>query len=217
MKYKKVMFVMFAGLFAVTVAQSHLWSGEPAEPTELVEGIILKNFSYDEIDNIQEYKTLLWEEISHSFDFREISKIVMGQYWKNLIEEERSEFEGLFTNHIKRSYIIGKTNPLFGKKIASIREKKNNKFAKVQTELLTKTEKEVSADFYLSNETGEWKIYDLVIEGVSLVNNYRSQIHSTVSRNSFDWLIQLMKQNQDKERIVSEDRLIASGWEKPTR
>jgi phospholipid transport system substrate-binding protein len=213
MKCRKAVFVMLASLFVFTFAQSSLWSGEPAE---LVKGVV-KKFSYNEIENIQEHKTLLWKEISPSFDFREISKRVMGQYWENLLDEEKSEFEVLFTNHIKLSYIIGKTNPLLGKKIVSIREKMSNKFAKVQTELLTKTEKEVSADFYLYNQNGEWKIYDLVIEGVSIVNNYRSQIHSTISRNSFEGLVQIMRQNQGKGNDASGHRILVSGWAKPTR
>ncbi|MHC4455266.1 MAG: ABC transporter substrate-binding protein [Planctomycetota bacterium] len=128
----------------MNVAQSYLWSGEP---TELVEAVILKNVSNDEKENIQEHKTLLWKEISSSFGFRETSNRVMGLYWKNLPDEERREFEVIFTNHIKRSYIIGKTNSLFGKKIISMKEKSSNKFAKVQTELLTKTDKEVFSRF----------------------------------------------------------------------
>jgi len=204
---------MLTSLFVITFAQSRLWSGEPSE---LVKGVV-KKFSYNEIEDTQAHKKLLWEEISPSFDFREISKRVMGQYWGNLLDEERSEFEVLFTNHIKISYIIGKTNPLFGKEIVSIREKMSNKFAKVQTELLTKTEKEVSADFYLYNKNGEWKIYDLVIEGVSIVNNYRSQINSTISKNSFKNLVQIMRQNQGKGYETSEHNLLVSGWAKPTR
>ncbi len=213
MKCRKVVFVMFASLFVITFAQSRLWSGEPAE---LVKGVV-KKCSYNEIENIREHKILLWEEVSPSFDFKEISKRVMGQHWENLLDKERSEFEVLFTNHIKMSYIIGKTNPLLGKKIVSIREKMSNKFAKVQTELLTKTDKEVSADFYLHNKNGEWKIYDLVIEGVSLVNNFRSQIHSAISKNSFKGLVKIMKQNQDKGLNTPRRRLFVSGWVKPTR
>ena len=207
MRYRKVIFVMFAILFGISVAQSYLWSGEPAE---LVKKVVLKKVSSDKIENIQEHKAMLWEEISPSFDFREISKRVMGQHWENLLDEERNEFEVLFTNHIKRSY-VRITNPLFGKKIISIREKSSNKFAKVQTELLTRTDKDVSADFYLFNKKGEWKIYDLVIEGVSLVNNYRSQIHSTMSNSSFKGLVEIMKQNQDNGYNVPEHRFLASG------
>ncbi len=213
MKCRKVVFVMFASLFVITFAQSRLWSGEPAE---LVKGVV-KKCSYNEIENIREHKILLWEEVSPSFDFKEISKRVMGQHWENLLDKERSEFEVLFTNHIKMSYIIGKTNPLLGKKIVSIREKMSNKFAKVQTELLAKTEKEVSADFYLFNKNGEWKIYDLVIEGVSIANNYRSQINITMSNKSFDGLVQIMKQSQGKGYNASERRLFVSGWGKLTR
>ncbi len=68
----------------------------------------------------------------------------------------------------------------------------------MQAKILTKAEKEISTDFYLLNENGEWKIYDLVIEGVSLVNNYHSQINSTLIRTSYEGLVQTIKQNHGK-------------------
>ncbi len=107
MKCRKVVFVMLADLFVIAFVQSRLWSGEPAG---LVKGVV-KKCSYSEIENIKEHKTLLCEEISPSFDFKEISKRVRWRHWENLLDEERSEFEVLFTNYIKMSYIIGRTTP----------------------------------------------------------------------------------------------------------
>ena len=212
MKYRKVVFVMFVSIFAITVAQSYLWSGEPEE---LVKEVILNEYSPNETKNIQEYKTKLWEEISPSFNFEEISKRVMGKYWKKLLHEEKSEFVELFTNYLNSSY-IRKTNSLFGKEIISLREKQFNKYARVQAKLLTKAEKEISTDFYLLNENGEWKIYDLVIEGVSLVNNYYSQINNTLIITSYEGLVQTMKQKKGKGYYVPEYNLLASGWTKRT-
>jgi phospholipid transport system substrate-binding protein len=212
MKYRKVVFVMFVSIFVITVAQSYLWS---AEPEELVKEVILNESSPNETKNIQEHKTKLWDEISPSFNFEEISKRVMGKYWKKLLHEEKSEFVELFTNYLKSSY-IRRTNPLFGKEIISLRKKQFNKYARVQAELLTKAEKEISTDFYLLNENGEWKIYDLVIEGVSLVNNYYRQINSTLIRTSYEELVQTIKQKQGKGDYVPEYNLLASGWTKRT-
>jgi phospholipid transport system substrate-binding protein len=192
MKYRKVVFVMFVSIFVITVAQSYLWSGEPEE---LVKEVILNESSPNETKNIQEHKTKLWDEISPSFNFEEISKRVMGKYWKKLLHEEKSEFV---------------------EKIISLREKQFNKYARVQAELLTKAEKEISTDFYLLNENGEWKIYDLVIEGVSLVNNYYRQINSTLIRTSYEELVQTIKQKQGKGDYVPEYNLLASGWTKRT-
>ncbi len=207
MKCRKVVFVIFVSIFVITVAQSYLWSGEPEE---LVKEVILIESSTNEAKNIQEHKTKLWEEISPSFNFEEISRRVMGKYWKKLLREEKNKFVGLFTNHLKSSY-IRKANSLFGKKIISLKEKQFNKYARVQAELLTKAEKEISTDFYLINENGEWKIYDLVIEGVSLANNYYSQIDNTLIRTSYEGLVQTIKQKQSIGYYVPEyNNLFAS-------
>lgn len=73
---------------------------------------------------------------------------------------------------------LKKTGPRFGKKIISLREKQGDKYAKVQVELIKRTEDEMSADFRLLRKNGEWRIFDVIIEGVSVINNYRSQINS---------------------------------------
>ncbi len=185
MKQRKVMFVMLVSIFVITATQSYLWSGEPAE---LVKAVILNESSLNnKIEDIHERKAKQWELISPSFNFANISQRVMGEYWEKCLYEEKSEFVELFTNHLKHSY-VKKANPLFGEKIISLKEKQYNKFAKVQTILLTKSGKEVSTDFYLLRENGEWKISDLVVEGVSMVNNYHSQIRNTLVRTSYEEL-----------------------------
>jgi phospholipid transport system substrate-binding protein len=73
----------------------------------------------------------------------------------------------------------------------------------VQTTLLTKSGKEVSADFYLLRKNGKWKICDLVMEGVSLVNNYHSQITNTLVRTSYDDLMHTMKEKQNQTKKIS--------------
>ncbi len=195
MKHRKVMFVILVSIFAITVNQSYLWSGEPSA---LVKKVILSESSLNEIDDISERKTKQWDAISSSFDFEKISQRVMGEYWSKCLYEQRSGFVELFTNHLKCSY-IKKPNPLFGKKIISLKEKQFNKSARVQTTLLTKSGKEVSADFYLLRENGKWLICDLVMEGVSLVNNYRSQITNTLVRTSYEELLNTMMKKQGKD------------------
>jgi phospholipid transport system substrate-binding protein len=80
----------------------------------------------------------------------------------------------------------------------------------VQTVLLAKSGKEVSTDFYLVHENGEWKICDLAVEGVSLVNNYRSQITHTLGRTSYEELLQTMKKKQAKKNYSTEQPLLVS-------
>jgi len=189
------MFVILVSIFAITVNQSYLWSGEPGA---LVKKVILSESSLNEIDDISERKAKQWDAISSSFDFDKISQRVMGEYWSKCLYEQRSGFVELFTNHLKYSY-IKKPNPLFGRKIISLKEKQFNNSARVQTTLLTKSGKEVSADFHLLRENGKWLICDLVMEGVSLVYNYRSQITNTLVRTSYEELLNTMIKKQGKD------------------
>jgi len=195
MKHRKVMFVILVSIFAITVNQSYLWSGEPSA---LVKKVILSESSLNGIDDINERKTKQWDAISSSFDFDKISQRVMGEYWSKCLYEQRSGFVELFTNHLKCSY-VKKANPLFGKKIISLKEKQFNNSARVQTTLLTKSGKEISADFHLLRENGKWLICDLVMEGVSLVYNYRSQITNTLVRTSYEELLNTMIKKQGKD------------------
>ena len=195
MKHRKVMFVVLVSIFAITVNQSYLWSGEPAT---LVKKVILSESSFNKIDDINERKTKQWDAISSSFNFEKISQRVMGEYWNKCLYEQKSGFVELFTSHLKCSY-VKKANPLFGERIISLKEKQFSKFANVQTTLLTKSGKEVSADFYLLRENVKWQICDLVMEGVSLVNNYHSQITNTLVRTSYEELLDTMMKKQGKD------------------
>ncbi len=206
MKHRKVVFVILISIFAITVNQSYLWAGEPSV---LVKEVILNESSFDEIEDIRERKAKQWEVISPSLNFEIISQKVMGEYWEECLYEEKCEFVELFTGHLKNSY-IKKVNPLFGKKIISLREKQFNNFAKVQTIILAKFGKEISTDFYLLFENGEWKICDISVDGVSLVNNYRSQIANTLDRTSYEELLRTIKKKQSEKYYSTEHSLLVS-------
>jgi len=207
MKHRKIVFVMLISMFVITVNQSYLWS---AEPGALVKEVILNESSLNKIEDIHERKAKQWDAISSSFNFEKISQKVMGEYWEKCLYEQKSGFVELFTNHLKNSY-IRKPNSLFGKKIISLKEKQFNKFAKVQTILLTRLGKEISTDFYLLFENGQWKICDLVVEGVSLVNNYRSQIANTLDRTSYEELLRTIKKKHAEKYYSTENSLLVSG------
>ncbi len=207
MKNRKIVFIMFISIFAITVMQSYLWAGEPSV---LVKKVILNEYSLNKIEDIRERRAKQWEVISPSLNFEIISQRVMGEYWDKCLYEQKSGFVELFTDHLKNSY-INKTRPIFGKKILSIREKRFDDFAKVQTTLLVQSGREVSTDFYLFYENGEWKICDLVVEGVSLVNNYHSQIVNTLDRTSYDELMSTIKNKQAERYSSTEGSILVSG------
>ena len=201
MKYRKIISTICIGVFSLTCMSPLLWAGEQGKL--LMETIdkgltILKDPSLKGDEKVQERRQRLWEEISPIFNFEEMSKRSLGQHWKSRTPEEKKEFVELFTNIMKDAY-IGKTDTYSGEKVVIISEKQDKNYATVQTRLITNTGTEVSVDYNMHNNSGRWTIYDVIIEGVSLVNNYRSQFNNILIKSSYEELIQKIKAKQSKE------------------
>ena len=194
MRYRKIAFKIFIGIFILTFTSTPLWSGEPGE---LVKSVILKDISLKDGEITKERKLKLWEKISSSFNFEEMAKKAIGKYWRERSHEEKREFVELFTNNIKSAY-TRKTGPRFGEKIFSLSEVQDNGYTRVQVEFIKKTEDKKSADFFLLRKNLEWRIYDVAFEGVSLVNNYHSQINSLLIKSSYEELVQMLKRRQSE-------------------
>lgn len=192
MKYRKIFFEIFVGIFSLTLTSTLLWSGEPGE---LVKEVIRKDFSLEREGVTNERKQELWEEVSYAFDFEEMAKRAMRNHWKGRSPDEKKEFVELFTGNLKSAY-IKKTGSRFGEEIISLRERQKNKYAKVKVKLIKRTKGKMSADFLLIRRNGEWKICDVIIEGVSVISNYHSQINSFLIKSSYEELVQKLKQKQ---------------------
>ncbi len=194
MRYRRVAFKIFIGISFLMFTSTPLWSGEPGE---LVKSVILKDISLKDGEITKERKLKLWEKISPSFNFEEMAKKAMGKYWRERSYEEKNEFVKLFANNIKSTY-IRKTGPRFGEKIFSLSEVQDNGYARVQVDFIKRTEEKVSTDFRLIRKEVEWRICDVIFEGVSLVNNYRSQINSFLIKSSYEDLVQMLKRRQSE-------------------
>ena len=203
MKYRKIISAFCVGVISLTSMSAFLWAAD--EPGKLVmktidSGLtVLKEPSLKGPEKAQERRQRLWEEISFIFNFQEMSKRSLGQHWKKRTPDEKREFVELFTNILKDAY-IGKTDTYSGEKIVFLKEKQDdNKYATVQTKIISTTGTEVLVDYRMLNNDGKWTIYDVIIEGVSLVNNYRSQFYNILLKSSFEELIQKIKEKQGKE------------------
>lgn len=194
MRYRRIAFKIFIGISFLTFTSTPLWSGEPGE---LVKSVILKDISLKDGEITKERKLKLWKEISPAFNFEEMAKKATGKHWRERSSEEKKEFVELLTNNIKNTY-IRKTGPRFGEKILSLSEVQDNGYARVQVDLIKRTEEKVSVDFRLIRKEMEWRICDVIFEGVSLVNNYRSQINSILKKSSYEELVQMFKQKQSE-------------------
>ena len=134
-------------------------------------------------------------KVSYAFNFEDMTKNVMGNHWEERSNEEKKEIIEIFTRYLKVAY-VRKSGHRFGDKIISLKEKQGSKRARVQVELVKRAEGKVLADFILHRKNGKWQIYDVSIEGVSITNNYRQQIHSFLTKSSYKDLVKKLNQEQ---------------------
>jgi len=158
---------------------------------------ILKDPALSSIDKMSERREKLWEALSSIFNFEETSKRALGQYWLKLTPQERTDFTKTFSS-ILRDVYIGKSDNYRGEKIEYVREIVEGNRGKVQTIFHTVSNKKIVVDFSMKKYSGVWKIYDVSIEGVSMVSNYRSQFNSILTKSSFAELMTKLKDKKDE-------------------
>jgi phospholipid transport system substrate-binding protein len=129
------------------------------------------------------------------FDFPEIARRSLGRYWQPLSEAQRSEFVGLFGDLLERSY-ISKIELYGGEKIVYGGERMDGDLAVVSTKIITKNGTEVPIDYRLFKRGDSWKVYDVNIEGISLVSNYRTQFNKIIQTSGYNSLVDRMKAKQ---------------------
>ena len=143
------------------------------------------------------------------FDFSEIAKRSMARHWQPLSEAQRTEFVGLFADLLERSY-ISKIETYGGEKIQYTAERADGEFATVSTRIVTKNGTEVPVDYRMIKRADRWLVYDVSIEGVSLVSNYRTQFNKIIQTTSYNELVSKLRNKQDE--LLAEDK---GGKKKP--
>jgi len=137
------------------------------------------------------------------FDFGEIAKRSMARHWQPLSEAQRNEFVGLFADLLERSY-ISKIETYGGEKIQYTAERVDGEYATVSTKIVTKNGTEVPVDYRMIKRSDRWLVYDVSIEGVSLVSNYRTQFNKIIQTSSYNELVSKLKNKQDE--LMAEDK-----------
>jgi len=192
----KRLFLILAAGIALTVANI---AAADASPTDAVRGSVdsiltlLQNKELDQATRRKEMRKV----INGRFDFRAMSQRTLATNWKKASKEQQQEFVQLFAQLIENTY-IGRVEAYTDEKVDYPGEKVKGKKAVVETLILT-----ASADIPINykvyqKKNGEWWVYDVIIEGISLISNYRSSYKEIVKKEGFDGLIAKMK-NKIKE------------------
>src|SRR5688572_878958 len=126
------------------------------------------------------------------FDVQETARRALGQHWQQRSPEEREEFVQLFAELLERTY-INKIDLFGGEKLRFTEEKIDGEHAVVRAKVITKQGTEVPVEARMINRGPRWQIYDIVIENISLVGNYRSQFDRIIRSSSYGELAKRLR------------------------
>lgn len=132
------------------------------------------------------------------FDFTEMAKRALGANWRRRTPQEQEEFVRLFTEVLEHAY-AGIIESYTDEKIVYVNERIDGTYADVGSKILTSKGEEYSINYKAHLVSNEWKVYDVVAENVSLVNNYRSQFNRVISQQSYEELIRRLKDKSELE------------------
>ena len=128
------------------------------------------------------------------FDFAEMAKRSLGNHWKNQ-DGRQKEFVSVFTDFMENSY-MNTLESYKGEKIFYLRERGSQNFAEVDTQIVPTKGEPIGLSYRLHLVEGEWKVYDVVIENISLVNNFRAQFNRILATASFDELLRKLREKR---------------------
>ena len=182
------------------------WAGAPTDQLKGAIDRVVKTLDDPALkgpDKVMERRRAVRKVANDIFDFAEIARRSLARHWQPLTEQQRTEFVMLFADLLERSY-ISKIELYGGEKILYTGERVDGDLATVSTKIVTRNGTEVPIDYRLLKRGDRWLVYDVNIEGVSLVSNYRTQFNKIIQTGSYADLVQKMRAKQDE--LASEDR-----------
>ncbi|MBF8298909.1 MAG: uncharacterized protein HW395_1566, partial [candidate division NC10 bacterium] len=116
----------------------------------------------------------------------------LGRYWSERTPEERTEFVRLFTDLLERAY-IERVDGYSGEQVVYLGESVDGDYSEVRSKIVTKRNQEIPITYRLQKNNANWEVYDVIVEGVSLVNNYRTQFSKIIRTSSYQGLVKKMQ------------------------
>jgi len=196
---------MSAGV-GVAVLLAAVWSAAPVlaggAATEALKGSInevlriLSDPNMKKPDRAQERRKVLEKVVGDRFNYEEMAKRTLAAQWLKLNEKERAEFVNLFMKLLTNSY-ADKIEGYSGEQMHYLNERLEGDYAEVRTKAIS-GKAEIPLDYRLLSKGGDWRVYDVVIDGVSLVSNYRGQFAKIIRTSGYDDLVKQLREKSDQ-------------------
>ena len=194
--------LIFCGMAAlVCAAWAFAQEGATAQVKETIDKVlaILRDPALKGPDKEEVRRKKLKDAIYPRFDFSEMAKRSLATHWRDRTQKEREEFVTLFADLLEQSY-HKKLESYTDQEIIYSKEQIEDKFGLVATKIVSQKENlDIPIDYKLVRQDGQWRVYDVVVEGVSLVSNYRGQFNRIIQTSSYAELIRKMRVKQEAE------------------
>ena len=191
MKQLLVMFVV--SVFSATAA----FAGPSDDVKKTVDEVVRIVASKEMKQNDQKRRQALKKTISLVFDYSEMAKRSLGRHWNQRTPDEKKRFAELFATLLENSY-AGKIESYNNEKIVYLKEIIDGDHAEVKSKVVTAKRDEFTLDYRMLNRNGKWMAYDVVIEGVSLVSNYRTQFNKIITNGGYAQLVKKLETKSDE-------------------
>lgn len=193
--------------FALPILFIALTLGGPAfaqeSPTETVKKTvdevvrIVSDKEMKKSQNEKKRRQELKKAIGAVFDYGEMAQRSMARHWRDRSAAEKKEFVSLFETLLENSY-ADKIESYNQEKIVYINERIDGEYAEVRSKVVTAKRDEYSLDYRLMKKGGRWLVYDVVIEGVSLVSNYRGQFNRLIVNEGYPALLKKLRSKSEE-------------------
>lgn len=185
---KRYAAIVISGIFLASTAFAGVTDDVKKTVGEVIRVVSDKDLKKHDRQRRQAVK----KTISTMFDYSEMAKHSLGKHWNQRTQAERNEFTDLFASLLENSY-AGKIESYNNEKIVYLKETLDGNYAEVKSKVITAKRDEYTLDYRLLNENGKWMVYDVVIEGVSLVSNYRTQFNKVITTSGYSELVKKLR------------------------
>jgi phospholipid transport system substrate-binding protein len=182
------------------------WAGLPTDQLRTQIDRVIKTVEDPELKQsgkTGERRAAVRKIANETFDFPEMARRALARHWQPRTPAERDEFVKLFADLLERAY-VSKIENYGGEKIAYNGDTIDGEAAMVKTKIITKQGTDIPVDYRMLKRGDRWLVYDVVIEGVSLINNYRTQFNKIIQTSSYQALVDRMKNKQNE--LLEDDK-----------
>ncbi len=194
---KRFMLMIIAALFSVSQA-----SAAPLDDVKKTVDEVVRIVADKEMKkSAQKRRQALKKTIGTIFDYNEMAKRSLGKHWSQLTPDEKTQFADLFAALLENSY-AGKIESYNNEKIVYVKELLDGDHAEIKSKVVTAKRDEFTLDYRMVRQNGRWMAYDVVIEGISLVSNYRSQFSRIIKTSGYAALVKKLETKNDELKAL---------------